>query len=62
MDALLNPNKKIKQNYKEIPMMSGSLREEIGKKIVGNLSEVIKIFNLYKLNTKRKYKYRRRRT
>ena len=54
VDALLNPNKKIKQNYKEIPMMSGSLREEIGKKIVGNLSEVIKIFNLYKLNTKRK--------
>ena len=53
VDELLNPNKKKEKNYKEMNM-AGSLREEIGKKIVGNLSEVIKIINLCKLNAKRK--------
>ena len=52
VDALISPNKKVQKNIID-NSMSGTLREEIGKKLVGNLSEIIKIFNLYKMNLQR---------
>jgi hypothetical protein len=52
VDELISPKKKVEKNIVE-NSMSGTLRQEIGKKIVGNISEVIKIFNLYKMNAQR---------
>ena len=52
VDSLIHPNN-VKQKNKRSSVLAGSLRDEIGKKIVEDLSGAIKMFNLYKINQKR---------
>ena len=54
VDSLIHPNKINQKNKRQSTIeISGSLRDEIGKKIVENLSGAIKMYNLYKINKKR---------
>ena len=54
VDSLIYPNKINHKNKRQSTIeISGSLRDEIGKKIVENLSGAIKMYNLYKINKKR---------
>ena len=53
VDSLISPNKSNEQNIKDNEEITGSLREGVGKKIVENLSGIIKIFYLYKVKEKR---------
>ena len=53
VDSLIHPNKENEKNKKQVEEISGSLRQEIGKKIIEDLANAIKMFNLYKINQKR---------
>ena len=53
VDSLIHPNQTNENNKRQSVIVSNSLRDAVGKKIIEGLSGAVKMFNLYKMNLKR---------